>query len=128
MSKPAPSSSILPTMVLMKALRAASSISRNQSAVTCRVMEVGETISALPARNAKFSFPSSQFRTAEMLRSTLASSSPRPPIDWAHSRASMASSTQSIEGVLIVEPSKTPSFSFPFLASWKILGSGRGGV
>ena len=40
----------------------------------------------------------------------------------------MASSTQSIDGVLIVSPLKMPSMSLPPFVMRKILGSGRGGV
>ncbi len=42
--------------------------------------------------------------------------------------SSIASSTHSIEGVLIVSPRKIPSISLPFAVSRKSLGSGQGGV
>ena len=44
-----------------------------------------------------------------------------------HSSASIASATQSIEGVLMVSPAKTPSMSLPPLVRRKIFGSGRSG-
>ena len=40
----------------------------------------------------------------------------------------MASSTQSIEGVLMVSPLKVPSISLPPLVSRKIFGNGQAGL
>ncbi len=65
---------------------------------------------------------------AARLASDRAISAGRPPIASAQRRPSSASSTQSIEGVLIVSPLKMPSFSLPPLVRRKIFGSGQAGV
>ena len=52
----------------------------------------------------------------------------RPPTAFAQSSASMSSSTPSIEGVLMVSPSKMPSISLPPVVRRKIFGSGQAGV
>ena len=55
-------------------------------------------------------------------------SASRPPIDSAQRSPSIASSSQSIEGVLMVSPLKMPSISLPPLVRWKIFGSGHDGL
>jgi hypothetical protein len=62
------------------------------------------------------------------LASARAISAGCPPTDSAHFSESSASSTHSIEGVLIVSPRKRPSLSLPFAVSRKIFGNGQGGV
>ena len=54
-----------------------------------------------------------------------AMSAGKPPMDSAHFRPSRASSTHSMEGVLMVSPWKIPAISLPPLVIWKIFGSGR---
>src|SRR5919205_1054649 len=49
----------------------------------------------------------------------------RPPIDSAQDRESMASSTQSREGVLMVSPRNKASFTRPFSAKRKTFGTGQ---
>src|SRR5688500_17102431 len=51
-----------------------------------------------------------------------------PPNPLAHSSVQIASSTASIDGVLIVSPLNTPSTSLPFDIRRKTLGSGQEGV
>ena len=51
-----------------------------------------------------------------------------PPTESAHCSPSSASSTQSMEGVLMFSPTKIPAISLPPFVIWKILGSGRSGV
>ena len=62
------------------------------------------------------------------LCSERATSPSSPPTLSAHFSESSASSTHSIEGVLIVSPRKTPSISLPLEVSRKSFGSGQGGV
>ena len=63
-----------------------------------------------------------------MLAEVRASSASSPPISSAQRNPSSASSTQSIEGVLMVSPRKIPSISAPPAVRRKILGIGQGGV
>jgi hypothetical protein len=52
----------------------------------------------------------------------------RPPTDFAHVTEAIQSSTHSIDGVLIVSPSRRPVLNLPALVSLKIFGSGHAGV
>ncbi len=54
-------------------------------------------------------------------------SASRPPIRSAQASPSSASSTASIDGVLIVSPRKTPSISLPLAVRRSSFGSGQGG-
>ena len=65
--------------------------------------------------------------TARALASARAISAGSPPTDRPHSSAAIQSSTQSIDGVLMVSPWKMPSMSLPLEVRRKTLGRGRSG-
>src|SRR6185369_15454219 len=93
-----------------------------------RQTEVHERMRLSAARNPAQPARATQASIAARLPSLRAISALRPPIDCAQVRPSIASSTQSIDGVLIVSPLNTPSISLPPWVRRKILGSGHGGV
>src|SRR5215471_15087327 len=98
------------------------------SAESFRQMDVLERMDESPARKlAHFDF-AIQFSIAFKFADDRASNAGRPPMDSDHFKPSIASSTQSIDGVLIVSPSKMPAISLPPFVIWKILGRGRSGV
>jgi hypothetical protein len=92
-----------------------------------RQTEVGERISARLARKPAHSLRSTQAAIAPRLRSQRSVSAGKPPIDSAQRSPSSASSTASIEGVLIVSPLKMPSISLPPLVRRNSFGIGQAG-
>ncbi len=87
-----------------------------------------ERVAASSARNAAQGVRSTHAPTAARFASLRAISAGRPPTPSAQRSPSSASSTQSIEGVLIVSPLKMPSISLPPLVRRKIFGNGQDGV
>ena len=93
-----------------------------------RQTEVGERVPGSTARKPAQALRSTQAVMAARLRSQRSISAGRPPMLSAQRRPSSASSTASIEGVLIVSPLKMPSISLPPLVSRNSFGSGQAGV
>ena len=100
----------------------------NHGSVILNCGEVQEIVAGSSARGSAQGHFSTQPRSVVKLRSDLAISPSRPPTDSAHFSESSASSTHSIEGVLIVSPRNTPSINLPLEVNRKSLGSGQGGV
>ena len=98
-----------------------------QGAVSLRHTEVHDRVSASSARKSIQSRLSTQSAITARFASDRAISPRSPPTLSAQRRLSSASSTHSIDGVLIVSPLKMPSFSFPPEVRRKIFGSGQGG-
>ncbi len=118
MSKATPSAS----RSLVIALGALSSASR------VRQTDVFERVAGSAARWSAHGVRRTHPSMTAALASARARSTSRPPMSRAHSRATIQSSTQSIEGVLIVSPSKIPRIREPPLVMRKILGRGQGGA
>src|SRR5690348_3679249 len=101
---------------------------RNQSSTTLRQTEVQERILGSSTRNAiHFDFVT-QRSMAARLASLRALSAEKPPADSAHLSPSIASSTASIDGVLMVSSWKMFSANLPFEVRRKIFGSGQAGL
>ena len=94
----------------------------------CRQIDVHERVVGLLARKPTHGVRATQSATAARLPSARRIKPSRPPTDSAHVSPSRASSTHSIDGVLIVAPVNSASSSLPFLVIRKIFGSGHGGV
>src|SRR5262249_42187444 len=95
---------------------------------TFRQTEVFERVRGSRARKSTHGVTATQSAIALALASARATSAGRPPIPFDQVSASIQSSTHSIEGVLMVSPSKIASFNFPPLVMRKSLGSGQGGI
>src|SRR3546814_11904548 len=109
---------------------AGASLSReaNQGSTIFRQTEVQERVSGRSARKSAQPEDAAQPATVARFFSERPISAFRPPVPSAHFRPSSASSTASIEGVLMVSPLNTPSISLPPLVRRKIFGSGQAGV
>src|SRR3954467_12372048 len=101
---------------------------QNQESVISSWIDVQDRVAGSLARNCSHGERSTQAATAARLPSARATSPSRPPTDSAHFNESIASSTHSIEGVLIVSPRKIPSISLPPDTIRKTFGRGQGGV
>src|SRR3546814_7235625 len=95
---------------------------------TDRQTEVFERLAGSAARWESQSRSATILSSAAALASLRAFRPSRPPRDFAHSSAKIASSTASIDGVLIVSPLNTPSASAPFETRRNTLGSGQAAV
>ena len=93
-----------------------------------RQIEVLERVSFVSGRKAAQLLFATQASTAFRLAWLRAISPFSPPMLSAQRSASIWSSTQSMEGVLMVSPLKMPSFSLPFLVMRNSLGSGQAGL
>src|SRR3954468_21994544 len=93
-----------------------------------RQTEVLERIAGSRARKSIHGVLATQSAITLALASARARNAFKPPIDLAQPSVSRLSSTHSIEGVLMVSPSKMPWLSLLPLVSRKIFGSGQGGV
>src|SRR5215831_14884977 len=115
---------------MARAVRKRSSqlIRANHGSTISSCGEVEEIVAGSSARNRTQDEAATHALIVARLRSERATSPSSPPILSAHFSESSASSTHSIEGVLIVSPRKTPSISLPLLVSRKSLGKGQGGV
>src|SRR5690606_34352471 len=91
-------------------------------------MEVDERYAGSRARNSTHGVSSTQAERTARFFWERPMSAGRPPMLSAQRSESSASSTHSIDGVLMVEPLKMSSLSLPPLVMRKILGSGHGGV
>jgi hypothetical protein len=92
----------------------------------CEADGGGERVAGSPARKSTQSVRATHSATAARLASVRAISPGRPPMDSAQRRPSSASSTQSMEGVLMVSPAKMPSMSLPpFVRRRFSAGAGR---
>jgi hypothetical protein len=89
---------------------------------------VQERVAGASARKSIQSRCATQEAIAARLASLRATSAASPPTLSAQRSPSSASSTQSIEGVLIVSPLKMPSFSLPPEVRRKTFGSGQAGL
>ena len=107
---------------------ASAPITVNQGAVTVRQIEVQDRVAASSARKPKPEPASTQSAMAARFASLRATRPLSPPTLSAQRSPSSASSTHSMEGVLIVSPLKMPSLSFPSLVMRKILGIGQAGL
>src|ERR1700730_7617856 len=116
--------------VIARAVRKRSSqdIRANHGSTISICGEVEEIVAGSSARNRTQAQVSTQALIVARLCSERATSPSSPPTDSAHFSESSASSTHSIDGVLIVSPRKTPSINLPFLVNRKSLGKGQGGV
>src|SRR5688500_12971145 len=88
-------------------------------------MEVRERILSSSHRNAAQPDFSAHLATACKFASQRFLVAERPPMDSTHFRESRQSSTQSMEGVLMVSALKMPSMNLPPLVMRKIFGKGR---
>ena len=105
----------------------------NHGAVTFRQIEVELRISGGPARKSIQSCLATNSATACRLAWLRAMQASRPVLpaklnDLPQLSVSIQSSTQSIDGVLMVSPSKMPPISLPALVMRKILGIGQAGL
>ena len=87
-----------------------------------------DRVAGTSARNVAQSLRATHAATAARLASLRRISPGNPPTLSAQRNPSNASSTHSMDGVLIVSPLNTPSASFPPDISRKIFGSGQAGV
>src|SRR5690349_6309088 len=92
-----------------------------------RRTEIFERVSAFTDRFSTHGVFVIQSNSTFALLSARAISAFRPPTDFAQLSVSSQSSTHSVDGVLMVSPSKMPSLSLPPLVMRKIFGSGHGG-
>src|SRR6185369_2785113 len=128
MSYATPSFSSRETIFLTAAARSSPPSASNHGSTILRQIDVHERTFGSEARNANvFDWPI-QAAIAARLDSERAIRPLMPPIFSAHASESSASSTHSIDGVLMVEPWKISSSSFPFFVMRKIFGIGHGGV
>ena len=100
----------------------------NQGATIFRQIDVLERVAASWARKAAQSLSATHLSSTARLARLRAISAGRPPICSAQRSPSSASSTQSIDGVLIVSPAKMPSISLPPFVRRKIFGNGQAGL
>src|SRR6187402_1547450 len=128
MSKPAPSFSIRLVRDLRKAACFLLSHCTKSGSLIARQIEVEDLAAVSFARKAAQELVCCQSEIALRFLSDLPISSLIPPIDFAQRNPSRASSTASIDGVLIVSPLKIPSINPVPFTRRKILGSGRGGL
>src|SRR5690606_22201315 len=91
-------------------------------------IDVDERVSRRDARKSTHGVLSTHADTALKLASDRAIVAFSPPRPSTQRSASNTSSTHNIEGVLMVEPRKIPSFNLPPLVRRKILGSGHEGT
>src|SRR3954471_22652944 len=101
---------------------------QNQGSVISSWIDVQDRVALSLARNCSQGERSTQAATVARLPSARATRPSRPPTDSAHFNESIASSTHSIDGVLIVSPRKMPSINLPPEVMRKIFGRGQGGV
>ena len=99
-----------------------------RASTTFRQTEVLEREAGSAARKSTQSVFSTQAARAARLESARRCISTRPPIEAPHFSASMASSTQSMDGVLMVAPSKMSLAILPALVIRKSFGIGQAGV
>src|SRR6185436_5114722 len=123
-----PSFSSAAVMPLTKAACASADSLHTAGSTTFRQTDVLERIVASLARKSIQGVRATQSATAFSLAVARAISALRPPIDLPQASVSSQSSTHSIEGVLMVSPTKIPSLSLPPLVMRKTLGNGHGGV
>src|SRR5687768_15405466 len=128
MSNATPRLSRSPVSCLMNAARLGSGSAQNHGSTMERQMDVQERVAGSLARKSTQSVRFTQASSAARLRRERAMVAGAPPMLSTQRNASSASSTQSIDGVLMVEPLKTSSSSSPPLVRRKIFGSGQGGV
>jgi hypothetical protein len=93
-----------------------------------RHTEVLERTALSLARKAIHLRSATNFSSTARLPSERAISALRPPTPSPQRRPSIASSTQSSDGVLMVSPLKIASENLPPAVKRKILGSGQAGV
>src|SRR5687768_9786692 len=93
-----------------------------------RQIEVQERMAGSPARKSTHGVRAAQSASTFRLASDRAIRPDLPPTDCAHFRPSSASSTATMDGVLMVSPLKMPSLSLPSLVMRKILGIGQDGL
>ncbi len=100
----------------------------NQGATMLRQTEVEDRVAGSAARNPAQSERSTQPAIAAKFAWLRPISAGKPPMRSAQFSPSSASSTSSMEGVLMVSPLKMPSSSLPPLVSRKSFGSGQDGT
>ncbi len=100
----------------------------NQSALIDRHTDVLERYSGSRARNSAQSERATKSAKTSKLARLRAIMPRKPPTDFAQFSASITSSTHIMDGVLIVSPTKMPSFSLPFAVMRKIFGIGLSGT
>src|SRR5660397_32019 len=127
MSYATPSSSRIPLTRLATLACSSPGNAANHGSTILKQMDVQERSEGSSARKSTQSVSSTQAATASRLEPLRSFKTSNPPRSSAQRRPSKASSTQSIEGVFIVEPSKMPSLRLPPLSIRNILGRGRGG-
>src|SRR5271169_1066704 len=113
MSKATPSFSRTPVSFFASVDRASTGSLATRGSANARQTDVQERVLASFARKSIHDVWATHLAIAAKLLSERAISALSPPALSAHLRPSSASSTQSIEGVLIVSPLNTPSISFP---------------
>src|SRR5207237_9162877 len=116
------------TIFLTAAARASPSSASNHGSTILRQIDVHERIPGSAARNANVFELSIHDEIAARFDSERATSALMPPSFSAQASESAASTTHSIDGVLIVEPWKISSSSLPFFVMRKIFGIGHAGV
>src|SRR3954466_2285658 len=101
---------------------------QNHGSVISSWIDVQDRVAGSFARKRSHGERSAQAATVARLPSARATSPSSPPTDSAQRSESIASSTHSIDGVLIVSPRKIPSISLPPEVMRNIFGNGQGGV
>ena len=99
----------------------------NQGSTTLRHTEVQDRVSGARARKSTQSVSATQSAITARLASDRVISAFSPPISEPQINPSKASSTQSIDGVLMVSPRNMPSISLPLEVRRKIFGIGQAG-
>src|SRR5918996_242922 len=115
-------------MRLENAALSSAFIAATAGSTILRHTDVHDRIALSSARNPTHPERATHASIAARLPSERAINPLRPPTDSAHLRPSSASSTHSIDGVLIVSPLKMPSISLPPCVRRKIFGSGQAGL
>jgi hypothetical protein len=128
MSSATPSFSSTAQSFFTAAARASPSRASNHGSTILRQIDVQERTLGSPARNAYVLDLSIHAEIAARFDSERAMRPFTLPTLSAQLSASSASSTHSIDGVLIVAPWKISSSSLPFLVMRKIFGMGQAGV
>src|SRR6185437_16967118 len=125
---PAPSFSIRAVRLFAKAPCASAESLVTAGSTIFRQTEVLERTAGSAARKSTHGVRLTQSAIALVLASARATNPSSPPTAFAQASVSSQSSTHSIDGVLMVSPSKIASLSLPPLVMRKIFGSGQAGL
>jgi len=128
MSRAAPSFSSSEASFLAKSAWASAGRAATRGSTTLRQTEVLERVAGSTGRKSTQAVFSTQASSTPRLASARPCIPARPPMFEAHFSASRQSSTQSIDGVLMVAPSNRSRVTLPPLVMRNSLGIGQAGV